>query len=497
MIKAAMYLRKSRAEEMASIEETLSKHKSALIEYAESHEISIVKIYEEVVSGESLFARPEMLKLLEDIEDGMYDAVLCMDMDRLGRGGMRDQGIIIDTFKYSDTKIITPDKTYDLNDDTDEELTEFKTFIARREYKMIRKRMHRGLMQTIKNGAYVANAPFGYRKTIKNKLPTLEIYEEEAKYVRLIYDRYLNGIGAATIAEELNMLGAKPHRSEKWNRNSVRHILRNPTFAGKVVWNRISHVRKGTRGNEKHISIYQPEENWIVVDGLHEPIISEEMFKQAQHIRKDRYIPSQNNGEIKNSLAGIVTCRNCGYNMQIQGKSKGVPYLLCGTKGCCAGAKVEYVEAALLQAIEQNLAVLKLAEKENLPIQADTELSVLSLIEKEIAKNEQKISRLYGFLEDGTYDKVTFQERMKLAQAEEKALRKKRAQAEDDLMQKRRENRAATIAKIENVLELYQSQTPASKNQMLKSIVSKAIYSKDKKTKPEDFSLFVEIRSSY
>ena len=86
---------------------------------------------------------------------------------------------------------------------------------------------------------------------------------------------------------------------------------------------------------------------------------------------------------------------------------------------------------------------------------------------------------------------------MKLAQAEEKALRKKRAQAEDDLMQKRRENRAATIAKIENVLELYQSQTPASKNQMLKSIVSKVIYSKEKKTKPEDFSLFVEIRSSY
>ena len=96
----AMYLRKSRAEEGAgSWEETLSKHREALSALARRMKLTIGGCYEEVLSGESLLGRPEMLRLLQDVEAGKYDAVLCMDIDRLGRGGMKDQGIILETFK--------------------------------------------------------------------------------------------------------------------------------------------------------------------------------------------------------------------------------------------------------------------------------------------------------------------------------------------------------------------------------------------------------------
>ena len=86
-----MYLRKSRAEEGQSTDEVLAKHRSALEELADKLGLVVDGIYEEVVSGEKLYARPQMLALLERIRSGDVDAVLCMDIDRLGRGGMADQ----------------------------------------------------------------------------------------------------------------------------------------------------------------------------------------------------------------------------------------------------------------------------------------------------------------------------------------------------------------------------------------------------------------------
>ena len=71
-----MYLRKSRAEEHRSLEETLSKHRAALTAFARQQGLTIADVYEEVVSGESLFARPQMLRLLEAAGAGRYDAVL-------------------------------------------------------------------------------------------------------------------------------------------------------------------------------------------------------------------------------------------------------------------------------------------------------------------------------------------------------------------------------------------------------------------------------------
>jgi len=83
--RVAMYLRKSRAEEGEETEVVLAKHRAQLSRYAAEHMINVVKIYEEVVSGDSLFSRPQMLQLLNDIENQEYTGVLCMDIDRLGR----------------------------------------------------------------------------------------------------------------------------------------------------------------------------------------------------------------------------------------------------------------------------------------------------------------------------------------------------------------------------------------------------------------------------
>ena len=112
-----MYLRKSRLDtdyDEVSVEETLSRHRQILERYCKDKRINVVEILEEVVSGESLGARPEMMRLLDMVSTGMYAGVVCMDIERLSRGSSMEAGYIMQVFQTNNCKIITPGKTYDL-----------------------------------------------------------------------------------------------------------------------------------------------------------------------------------------------------------------------------------------------------------------------------------------------------------------------------------------------------------------------------------------------
>ena len=120
----AMYLRKSRADREAEARgemETLARHEKLLFETAKRMQITVSAVYKEIVSGETISARPVMQKLLAEIEQGIWDGVLVVEVERLARGDTIDQGIVSQAFKLSDTKIITPVKVYDPNNEFDEE----------------------------------------------------------------------------------------------------------------------------------------------------------------------------------------------------------------------------------------------------------------------------------------------------------------------------------------------------------------------------------------
>lgn len=488
-LDAAAYLRKSRMEEGLATDEVLAKHKQTLYDYAAAHGIHILEEYPEVVSGESLYARPQMLRLLQDVEDGKYDAVLCMDLDRLSRGRMKDQGIILDAFRESGTLIITPEKIYDLSDEIDEEYAELKTFISRREYKIITKRLRRGLKQTIQAGCYVANAPYGYRKTVVDRKPTLEIYEPEAKYVRMIYSLYLQGYGMATIANHINALGARPHRSEQFSRNSVRHILHNPTFAGKVVWDQKSHIRKGAKGNVKHITIYNPREKWTIVDGLHPPIIDQETYDKVQARLHARYTLPKHDGSVKSPLVGLVKCANCGQNMQRM-VMKGTAYLLCTRAGCCSSTQIHLVEEHILEYLTDILAKLSVEQPDHIPGQDTSVLeTALEAVRGEIAGTERQKTRLYELLELGEYDLPLFRERMEAVKEKRAALDKKAAELQRSLQEAQCANPAVLAERIRVVLDSYSTADAAGRNELLKSVLATVWYRKDKNTHSGDFQL--------
>lgn len=251
-----MYLRKSRADLEAEARgegETLKRHENILLELAKKLKINITKIYREIVSGETIAARPVMQELLSDVEKGMWDGVLVVEVERLARGDTMDQGLVAQTFKYSGTKIITPMKTYDPNNEFDEEYFEFGLFMSRREYKVINRRLQRGRLLSAKEGKYVGNIPpYGYRrKKLENDSGyTLEPYPEEARIVVLIYKWYTGPerIGVSRIRNRLNEMKIPTRKGGDWTDSTIRDILSNPVYIGKIRWNARPQIKRMING---------------------------------------------------------------------------------------------------------------------------------------------------------------------------------------------------------------------------------------------------------
>ena len=134
----AIHLRKSRADLEAEARgegESLARHRKRLYDLAARRGYDIAEEYAEIISGDKLSERPEMQRLLNDVAAGKYDGVLDVEIARITRGDLMDQARIISIFKYSGTKIITPDHVYDLTDDWDEEHITSDMMHARRELK--------------------------------------------------------------------------------------------------------------------------------------------------------------------------------------------------------------------------------------------------------------------------------------------------------------------------------------------------------------------------
>lgn len=490
---ADVYLRKSRSDDPnETTEETLRRHKDALMKLAATSEITIRDIYEEVVSGDSLYARGEMLRLLAKTETDPADAVLCMDIDRLGRGSMAEQGVILETLKGSNVRIITPRKVYNLNDEIDEEYTEFETFMARRELKLIKRRLIRGLEKTVEEGGYLPNAPYGYRKTVIDKKPSLEIVEEEAAFVRMIFDMYANqNVGCQVIADTISSMGAKPHRSAVFNRTSIAKIIRNPVYIGKFIRN----SQKKYRGKDgKTHTRTLPKSEWKICDGLHEPIIDEDLFQKANQLLDGRYHLPSNNGTIKNPLAGFLKCGICGRAMiQMPHSSKdrknGLYQLICTTKGCVCGSRVDRVERQILGLIEVHLNEIKALrhQGETATTSAIDYAVAIRSVQKDLDTATAQLSKLQDLLEQGAYDIETYTERSVTLKKRIREYRDQIEKLKAEQLKQDTKTLDETIALYEDVLRRYSTSTPEGKNALLRSVVESGQYYKEKGWSPDQF----------
>ena len=473
----AMYLRKSRADVEAEARgegETLAKHEKALTELAKRQNLSIIKRYKEIVSGENIAARPQMQALLADVSNGIYEGVLVMEIERLARGDTIDQGVVAQAFKSSHTKIITPIKNYDPNNEYDEEYFEFSLFMSRREYKTIRRRMNAGRIATIKDGNYITPvAPYGYKKIHPEpKVYTLEIIPEQAEIIKLIFSRRLQGIGSRAIAAELNSMGISPLKSKQWERVSVKKILENPVYAGKIHW------RSQRDGN-------------IICDGRHEAIISEDVFNQVQNLIDSHPLAHTNsNSELLNYYSGLLYCKNCGHQLTRRYiNTSGKAHLLCrynSCRGLIVSSSMDAVDEALKEALSIKISKLKYITTQN----KKTDLPLPDkrpIIEAEMTKLLGQKSKIYDLLEQGVYSTDEFLERsatiaskIQKCESELKALdaAEPAPKIPDDEL----------LVRLNRVLEEFDGASPTEKNQLLKSIIRRIDYSKTKRQCYNDMS---------
>lgn len=419
----AMYLRKSRADlalEALGEGETLARHKTMLLALAEKYEIpeNAITEYHEIVSGESIQDRPEMQRLLEDVYRRKYVGVLVVEVERLARGNTKDQGEVANAFQYSSTKIITPAKIYDPNNEFDQEYFEFGLFMSRREYKTIRRRLEAGRQQSVQEGNYVgARRLYGYDIVRKSKRDRILVpIPEEAEVVKMVFTwAAYEKIGPAKIASRLNAMGVKATLADEWSRSTIRSMLQNVHYIGQVRWYTRTRRQEYDGSTGALVKKYVYDKQAVrTYPGKHEPIISEELFQAAQAAAALRNPPTKSACKLSNPFAGLLHCKHCGKSLRYQPYPSGPPWLLHETSSLChiKSVKFEQVSDSIINALTnyiQNYTVAAQQNNDNTAIVAWE--SSLNALHGELEKAEKRRQRLFDAFEDGVYDRDEFLER--------------------------------------------------------------------------------------
>lgn len=496
------YLRKSRKDldaEARGEGETLARHETRLKSFADSAGIKISKFYREIVSGETIASRPVMQELLADVENGMWAGVLVIEVERLARGNTLDQGIVSNTFQYSNTKIITPNKTYDPNNEFDEEYFEFGLFMSRREYKTINRRLHSGIIDSVSEGKHVGSAaPYGYEKykLSQQKGYSLKIKPDEEKIIKYIYNSYINGNGPEVIAKELDKMGIKPKRSNLWGKSTIAHILENPVYIGKIKYTENATKKKNSNG--KIIRVKNDTSNIIYVDGLHKPIIDLATWNKVQDIKNNnRSNRLKIDYSLKNPMSSILKCGICGSAMvRITYSSRNDIRICCKRCNKNVGSNIAIVEDKLLESLKMLLDEyeLKLINNDNtdielmLKINTESQDNMLQTLEK----YQLQLNNVYDLLEQGVYSKEVFNSRLAIlnSKIEETNKTLNQLKIKHSELEKSINGKKVFVPKIKKVIDTYYSTDDVSlKNKLLKSVLQKVDYTKVNPKSKDDFKL--------
>ncbi len=298
-----------------------------LLEYAHKNDILVSKehiFHENGISGRKADKRPafqQMIALAKSNEHPI-DVILVWKFSRFARN--QEESIVYKSLlKRNNVDVVSISEP--LPDGMIGSLVE-RIFEWMDEYYSINLSVEvtRGMTENALRGGYQGSMPFGYIHTGHKEVPVID--EEQARIVREVFDMFLNGSTFTQIARWLNNQGVKSTRGGKFENRTVRYMLQNPFYVGKVRWNYYD------RKNSK----YKSTDEVIIADGKHEPIISQDVWDGVQakintHIRE--YKP-RDVSTCKHWLSGMVQCSSCGASL---GYCKSGHYFNCYkyTKGLC------------------------------------------------------------------------------------------------------------------------------------------------------------------
>lgn len=478
-----MYLRKSRQDDPnQTIEAVLAKHEQILQEYARKEfgsEIPEENIYREVVSGESIDEREEIKKVLARIEDPQVAGVLVVEPSRLSRGDLADCARVVNAFRFSGTLVGTPMMTYDLTRKMERKFFQDELMRGNDYLEYTKEILMRGRIGAIKRGCYIGRVPpYGYKKVVKDDQHTLEIVEDEADVVRLAFDLYTkDGLTPFRIAQRLNDMGVPAPLGKKWVKDTIRGMVRNRHYIGKVFFNKIKRTQVLENGAVVTRRVTQPDDEVIIADGLHDAIIDMDTWQKAQELvaRNPRV---KHTHALKNPLSGLLVCAKCGRVLCYHPYKDATDRYDCrSTPRCYKTAPVPLVFDAVIYALEHSeLPALKMKVKNDDGNARKIQERQLEKLEAELDGYAAQRERLFEFLETGIYSADVFEERHTKLQIKidtcREAIYKTRATMPKSV------DYAERVVSLEQAIAALKDQemTPEEQNRIAKTIIERIEY---------------------
>ena len=395
---------------------SLDAQKSRMKAFAEFNDYEIVGEYEDAgKSGKSIEGRLEFNRMMEDIKSGQdgVSYVLVFKLSRFGRNAA-DVLSTLQVMQDFGVNLICVEDGIDSSKDAGKLMISVLSAVAEIERENIRVQTMEGRIQKAREGKWNGGfAPYGYSL----EKGQLLINEEEAKAIRVIFDQYVHtDMGANGLAKYLENHGI--HKIQRQNGKNplfdaslIRRILKNPVYCGKIAYGRRRTEKvHGTRNDYKLVE----QDDYLLVDGLHEGIVTEELWHEAQVklLAQAKKYEKVNHGKDNkiHLLSGIVKCPICGAGMygnkSIKHKSDGTKYKDFFYYGCkhrtmTRGHKCDYkkqvneelLNGAVAEVITKLVSNPKFAAmmQEKINMKVDT-----TAIEQEIAAHEKLLRQSYS-----------------------------------------------------------------------------------------------------
>ena len=395
---------------------SLDAQKARMKAYADFNDYQIVGEYEDAgKSGKSIEGRASFCKMMDDIKSGK-DGVAYVLVFKLSRFG-RNAADVLSTLQVMQdfgVNLICVEDGIDSSKDAGKLMISVLSAVAEIERENIRVQTMEGRIQKAREGRWNGGfAPYGYRLVDG----VLQINEDEAPAIRTIFKQYVNtDTGANCLSKYLEThgfqkLARQNGTSPLFSATLIRAILKNPVYCGKIAFGRRKLEKiHGTR-NEYH---QVPQENYLLVDGLHEGIVSEELWNAAQVkllAQSKRYEPvNRSKTEQAHLLSALVKCPICGAGMYsnkcTKRKKDGTPYksfsyYSCKHRKMQRGQKCDFnkqiqeevLDNAVVEVIIKLVSNPKFAAmmQEKINSKVDT-----TAIEQEIAAAEKQLRQYYS-----------------------------------------------------------------------------------------------------
>ncbi len=298
---------------------SLDAQNDKLKKYADYQKMVIVGEYsDEGKSGKCVEGRPEFQQMLQDIESGKdnVDFVLVFKLSRFGRNAA-DVLSSLQRMQDFGVNLICVEDGIDSSKDAGKLMISVLSAVAEIDRENILVQTMEGRRQKAREGKWNGGfAPYGY-KLVDGEL---QIAEDEAPIIRLIYDKFVNttmGIGA--IAVFLNQNGYRKkirqnNTMETFSSSFIKGVLDNPIYCGKLAFGRRKNEKIAGTRNEYHVV---KQDSYLLSEGIHDEIISEEDWNQAQKKRQETGVGNEkvHSLEHEHILSGIVKCPICGSGM--------------------------------------------------------------------------------------------------------------------------------------------------------------------------------------